>query len=450
MPFDRPPTGVGANSHNDAAEALPFMNYPFYTGWRVLAGSFVCAALAIGFVTYTFGMFVVPVTEEFGISRASFNNGVIAFMLGMGIMSPFVGRLLDRFSARKVMVAGAVSFGVAMMLASRSSSLWQMLLLIFVLVSFGSTACGILGANTVVVRWFERRRGRALGILALCTSVGGFVAQPLAALLIESFGWRDALFLLGLIGMTLMLTMIALAVRNAPTEHEAGWREEFSAAAGSDEVSGHAEPETDRTWGGRQLLGNRDFWFLALAIGLLFGADQAVLVSQVAYFQGIGYDLQTTAMLVSIKTISAVGGKLVVGWLADKVDLRLLFTVVASCNVLLMTVYILQPSFWIVVAAVSLLGVAIGGVFPVWTTMMARIFGPRSYGTVMGMMIIIMQPFAVLGLRFIGEVYDRSGSYTPAFAAFIGLVIIAIALIWMVRLGRGGEPVQLATADVTG
>lgn len=414
-----------------------------YPGWNVLAGSFISAALAIGFTTYIFGMFVVPVTEEFGVSRANFNNGMIMFLLSMALVAPFTGQLLDRFSARKVMAVGGICFGGALMLASRMHSLWIMLALIGLPLTFGAAACGILGANTVVVRWFHRRRGRALGVLALCTSVGGFLAQPLAALLIEAFGWRDALFLLGLIATTLILLVVAFMVRNRPTTQEAGYDQEFlvpeqSSAEQSDNQP-PAAPQFDRVWTNRELLTNRNFWLLSLGIGLLFGIDQAVLVSQVPYFQDIGYDLRTTALLVSVKTISAVGGKLIVGYLADKVDLRLLFAYVASCSALLMVIYIVQPAFPVLLTAVALLGVAVGGVFPVWTTIMAWLFGARSYGTVMGLMMIIMQPCAVVLLRFIGEVYDRTGSYVPAFSIFIGLVITAIVLVWMVRLKPENE-----------
>lgn len=417
-----------------------------YPGWRVLAGSFVCGALAIGFTTYIFGMFVVPVTEEFGISRATANNGMIMFLLSMALVAPLTGQLLDRFSARTVMAIGGVCLGGALMLASRSESLWVMMVLIALPLTFGAAACGVLGANTVVVRWFHRRRGRALGILALCTSVGGFLAQPLTALLIDAFGWRDALFLLGLIAMSLILLMTALLVRNHPSSEDTGHDQEFLTAEQSAGTS-DAKPKPERTWTNGELFRNRNFWLLSIGIGLLFGIDQAVLVSQVPYFQDIGFDLRTTALLVSVKTISAVGGKLIVGYLADKVDLRLLFAYVAGCNALLMGIYILQPSFAVLITFVALLGVAVGGVFPVWTTIMAWLFGARSYGTVMGLMMIIMQPFAVLALRFIGEVHDRTGSYIPAFATFIALVITAIVLIWMVQLERQNDK---PTADIPG
>ena len=137
--------------------------------------------------------------------------------------------------------------------------------------------------------------------------------------------------------------------------------------------------------------------------------------------------------MVSLKTISAIGGKLIVGYLADKVDLRLLFLAVAMCSIALLTVYIMQPSYWVLLGCVAMFGIAVGGVFPVWTTLTAWLFGVQSYGMVMGLMTIITQPFAMVAIRFIGEVHDRSGSYIPAFITFIGLVVVAIIMIGLVK-----------------
>lgn len=421
----------------------------FYPGWSVLAGSFVCAALAVGFSSYIFGMFTVPVTEEFGISRATYNNGMIGLMLGNVVASPLLGRLLDRISARAIFMFSAVLFGVSMITLSRTSSLPLMLFVLTIPLSFATSGCGVLAANTVVVRWFRRRRGRALGMVALSTSVGGFVSQPLTAFLIDTFGWRDALLMIGIVPTAILLLMTLVAVRNRPTDNLPGYDEEFLTST-SDTAEGTAALEPERTWTAKQLLCSRNFWLVAGGVGILFGIDQAVLVSQVPYFQDVGYELQVVGLLVAVKTISAIGGKLLVGYLADKVDLRWVFTYVAGCNALLLSIYILQPTFWLLLLAVALLGVAVGGVFPAWSTIMAWLFGARSYGTVMGMMAIIMQPFAVVTMRFIGEVYDRSGSYVPAFGVFIALALIAIVLISRLRPEPPLDPAAPDYAAATG
>ncbi len=403
-----------------------------YLGWQILSGSFLCAGVAIGFTSYIFGMFAIPVSTDFGISRANFNNGMIAFMLGMAVMSPLVGHLLDHYSARRLLIMGGFVFGLSLIMISRVHSLPLMLLILALPLTFATGACGIISANTVTVRWFLRRRGRALGILALSTSVGGFVSQPLTALLIESLGWRDALLALGIIASVVFVITGLLFIRDRPRGNEAGYAGEFDTGP----KTADAEIDTnsrERVWQKGELFRSRNFWLLAICIGVMFGIDQAVLVSQVPFFQDLGLDLTTAALLVSVKTISAIAGKLLIGFLADRVDLRLLFLAVAGCNATLMAIYISQPSVPVLLFSVALLGVAVGGIFPVWTTLMAWLFGARSYGTVMGFMSIIMQPFAIATLRFIGEIHDRTGTYLPAFGVFIGLALLACALVWLLK-----------------
>ncbi len=418
-----------------------------YKGWNILFGSFLCAGVAVGSTSYIFGMFTIPVSAELGLSRADFNNGMIAFMLGMAVMSPLVGHLLDRFSARRLLVVGGVLFGLSLTLLSRMHSVPLMLVCMALPLTFATGACGMISANTVTVRWFLRRRGRALGILALSTSVGGFVMQPLSAILIETLGWRDALLTLGLVGMAVFLAIGLFVLRDRPRGSEPGYDVEFQMGSAAATAAGSPKG-VDRVWHKGELFRNRNFWLLAICVGVMFGIDQAVLVSQVPFFQDLGLDLTTAALLVSVKTISAITGKLLIGFLADRVDLRLLFLAVAGCNATLMAIYISQPSVWVLFLSVALLGVAVGGIFPVWTTLMAWLFGSRSYGTVMGFMSIIMQPFAMATLRFIGEVHDRTGSYLPAFGVFIALALTACSLVWLLKPeeGHGGRADATATA----
>jgi MFS family permease len=387
--------------------------------------------MALGFTVYVFGIFVVPVSVEFGLSRADANNGMIALQLGSIFMAPLVGRLMDKFSARHIMMMGGVAFGGALMLASRTHSPLFMLLMLTVPLTFGYAACGVLGANTVVVRWFSNRRGRALGILALSTSVGGMLSQPLTAFLIDTFGWRTALFQIGLIATVGFLLMATLVIRNRPTGSERGYQKEFTDPGSQAEHDNPADISAGqgRLWTYKELFCSRNFWLLSIGIGLMQASDQALLASQVPHFQDLGFDIKTAALLASVKTFSAIGGKVIVGYLADKVDLRWLFLFVACANIGILAVYMMQPSFAVLLCTVALLGVAVGGVFPVWTTLISWLFGPRSFGTVMGVMMIITNPLAIIALRVIGVVHDRYDSYVPAFGGFIVIVVIAVALI---------------------
>jgi sugar phosphate permease len=292
-------------------------------------------------------------------------------------------------------------------------------------------ATGPLASNTVVVRWFRLRRGRALGLLAISTSAGGFLIVPLTALLIEQFGWRAALLQLGLLASGLVFTIALLGIRDRPRGDEPGFDREF--CPGDSAGTAATAVAADSEWSFGQLLGNRNFWLLTVGVGLLFASDQALLASQVPYFQDLGISLSAASLIVSCMTLSAVVGKLIVGALADRVDLRLLFTGVALAHIGLLLVYILQPGYWLLLAFVSAMGIAVGGVYPVWTTMIAWQFGARSFGTVMGAMVILMKPIAMVALYAIGSVRDHTGSYVQGFALFIAAVCVSTVMMFALR-----------------
>ena len=397
-----------------------------YRGWWVLLAGYACTMLAIGSTTYTFGLFVAPMSETFGLSRADANTGFIMLLLGMAAWSPVAGRLLDRYSARLVMGAGAVGFGVGFVLMARAGAPWMLAAAIFGPVAFGTVACGALAANTLTSRWFTRRRGRAMGLLATATSAGGFAVPPLVAASLEAYGWRDTLAAIGFAAAAGMLMLVLLLVRDRP--EAVGLRADGAGpeAAGSADGPG-------REWRLRELLGNADFWLIGLGAGLLFGADQALLASIVPYGEHAGLSTPQAALLVSCLTVSAIVGKLVIGALADRVDKRWLFVAVAACHLLFLSVLLLSPGHIVLVVACATAGLAVGGAYPLWMTLLADSFGPRSFGSVAGIMSLIVMPLSVFSVRYIGEVFDRTGSYDAAFWTFIGFACVAALLVIRVR-----------------
>ena len=417
-----------------------------YPGWKTHMGAFICALMVVGTTGYAFGLFVVPVSEDLGLSRATVNNGYIAFLLGVALISPFAGRMLDRLSTRITITLGGVLFGLGMIGLANISMLPVMLVLIAGPISFGMAICGTLAANTIVVRWFKRRRGRALGILAISTSMGGFIFSPLIALLIENFGWRIALASVGALVMVVVPLVNLLLIRDKPRGSEPGYAEEMEDDDVASAVAGQPLADNNREWTYADLFRNRNFWFVSIALTLLFTSDQALLVSQVAHFKDSGIDLTAAAMIASCMAVSAMGGKLLVGYMADKVDLRLVFFAVAIAHAVLLAVYLWMPPYWALLTLATLFGIGVGGVFPVWSTLLAWLFGPKSYGTIMGLMTIPMKGFSMVSVRFVGEVHDRTGSYEGAFVFFAVAIVLSMAMVWMVRPPRQAPAPQTIPA----
>lgn len=406
-----------------------------YRGWSVVAGGFVCAMLVVGGSVYIFGLFALPFSEEFGLSRANFNNGLILKMVGLAVWSPIMGRLLDRLSARLLIAVGALLYALGMVVIAMSSSLLIISLAILFPISMSYGCAGPMAANTVATRWFRRSRGRAIGILAVATSAGGATMTPAVAALIETFGWRIALGITG-VGVGIVLLLVALfLIRSKPGSKDIEGFDEFDTQSDGQtekEVS-VKDPEPDGLqWTFGTLSKNRNFWFIGIGCGLLLASDQAILVSQVPYLQDSGISLSAAAFFAACLTLSAVCGKLIVGFLADRYDIRKLMGVIILCHVALLAVMIIQPDYWVLVAFASVFGVAVGGVYPVWLGLTAKVFGARSYGTVMGMMLVVMQPLSIFALRLIGEARDRFGNYDIGFGGLILVVIVAYFFVAMV------------------
>ena len=405
-----------------------------YRGWSVAAGGFLCAMLSVGGSIYIFTLFVLPAVEAFSLSRADANNAMILLMLGMATWSPVIGRLLDTFSARVVMSISAFFYAAGFLIIGSSSSLLAISLAIFGPVAMGVSGAGAMAANTVVARWFRRRRGRAIGILAVATSTGGFVMVPIVSKWIEDFGWRNALMITGVAVASLILASVLLLVRDRPRAKDIEGFDEFE-DAGSGSAGGDDDPGADgEVWGFASLSRSRNFWFLTLGAGLLLASDQAILTSKAPYLRDAGVSASATATFISAMTLSAIFGKLLVGFLADRFDIRRLFGGVVLCQLALLSVLIIQPDYWVLLGAASIFGMAVGGVYPVWLSLTATVFGARSYGTIMGSMALVMQPISMGAVRFVGEAHDRTGSYDLAFYVFMGMALFAYILISQISL----------------
>lgn len=405
-------------------------NLGFYRGWTIVAAGFVCAMLAVGGTVYTFGTVVTAISQEFNLSRGEVNNGYALMLLGMGVWSPLVGWVLDRTPVRIVMGIGACAFTAGLVLISQASAPWMMAVAAVGPLGLGVAAGGALAANTVTTRWFRRRRGLAMGILAVSSSTGGFLVSPLAARLVTEHGWRDALLTIGLGAGAISALIIVLFMRDRPASVGLTVENEPAAATG-------APAATDgELWTIPKLVVNRNFLFITFGCAILLACDQALIVSLVPYGTDMGYTLQNAAAIMAMLTASSILGKLVVGLLADHVDKRLLFAIVVACHIGFNIALLARPSYETLLIMAAFMGLATGGVYPVWTTITAEAFGSRSYGSVMGAMAIVMQPMAIMFIALVGRSYDATQSYQQALIAFIALAALSATLIAFVRLPR--------------
>ena len=195
-------------------------------------------------------------------------------------------------------------------LIASSDSLQQIAFAIVGPVALAVTSAGALAGNTVTARWFLRHRGRALGILAVSTSAGGFLMTPVFAALIDNYGWRDALAIVAIAIPLLMAATILLVVRDAPSAVQRAASGEFDAADDEAKLSNDSATALDeRQWAYRDILRNPNFWLIGFGTGLLLASDSALIATKVPYLLDQGLSYAKAALFVSCTTASAVCGK---------------------------------------------------------------------------------------------------------------------------------------------
>lgn len=386
-------------------------------GWNVLGFTLLFQGASFGILIYSFALFVVPWLETFGASRGQTMMAVAGLQLGIGWASPFVGRALDTFSARWIVIGGAVLIACGLWMLARASALWQVVAIYATLLPVGLAMTGPLAAQTLVARWFSRRRGLAVGISAIGTSLGGFILPVVTGILITRIGWRETLDWLSL-GLLLAIVPGAFWVlKRSPPARAKAVRTAADGSAGAEE-----------TWTARDILTAPAFRITILAmlpINIAFGGVQFNLG---AYAQDLGFGPDRAALVISAIALAMMGGKFCFGALADRVDHRLLHSAAALAMLLGLLLVVGQPGFPRLLSAAACIGAAAGGILPLISVIVASRFGPTAFGRVMGMMTLFIT-LAAFGSLLAGAMRDLLGSYDAVFLGFAVLLLPTLVII---------------------
>ncbi len=382
-----------------------------YYGWYVLAASAMCELLVMGATAYAAGLFVLPLQAEFHISRADANSSILILYLGGALVSPLVGKALDRFPIRLLVPAGVLLFSGTLAFIAATDSLLAMAVALLIPAAIGFMATGPLTTSTLTTRWFHRRRGLALGIAAIATSGGGLLVVPLLSRAIAAYGWRAGLFYEAIAIAAIVIALALLVLRDKPAD---------MGLEGHPEIQGGAAPIAIRPrW--TEILGRRTFWIPTLALATISGTCQAVVVTLVPYGVQLGIPVTTAALFISAFALCAAVTKIAAGLLADRINQYFLLLAALLFMVAAQLLLCLVPSQGALLAAGCLSGISLGCALPTAAGMIAAGFGASAFGAAMGWTYAFTQLLAIIATRFIGFVYDSSHGYMAGFATFLTL-----------------------------
>ncbi|MDK1020622.1 MAG: MFS transporter [Candidatus Hydrogenedentes bacterium] len=427
-----------------------------YYGWKIVGATFVTWFISVGFLFYSYGTFFLALEKDFGESRFAISLGLACMNIAMGLLAPFLGRAVDQWSIRRIMLIGAACMTAGFLVASQVTALGQFILLMGTLLGVGASMMGQLPNLTLVSNWFIRRRGMALGIATMGVSMSGMVMPPVTMWLILNFGWRTTFVVFGCLSSIVVMPLVGLIVVNRPEEmglHPDGASEEdASLLADSAEVgplrdsapiSGGRKPSPE--FSVATTIRDREFWTITITIALTFFAMSAVLTHMIPHAKDLGISELRAPFVLSACAGAGVFGKILFGYIADFLDAR--FALLLSmgfqfCGTFLL---LIAESYPTLILVGTIFGLGMGGILPLWGALVGEYFGRQSFGRVMGLMGPCMLPIQVCGVPFAGLVHDLTGEYTIAYRTDLVLILLASVVLLTLRrpaASRGDVPVR--------
>jgi MFS family permease len=369
-----------------------------FAGWKMLAVAFLAQNCALGVNFGAYGTLVQAIQTQFATSRALASSGTAAMVLVMGLTSPVVGNLMQRFSLRALMMTGASLCAAGYALLTRVHDIRILLGIYALVIGPGVCLLGVIPSSALVTNWFVTGRGRALGIVNM--SFFMFLMPPIAASILLGHGLQATFATISAIFLCLV-PLLALVVTQPS---EIGQR-----ALGAEAASGEVAPPTLSS---RQILTSPSFIVLTLGIGFMTMAGVMMVTHLVSLVHDRGIELQMASMVMSAFGIaSAVGGP-TFGWLADRIGGRLALVTLSFGSILPWSALLWMPAdIRLMVGIAATLGLFSGGLNPLLTAVMSRWMGQANFGRAMGLCYFLKVPFMFSAAPFAGLLYDLTGGY---------------------------------------
>jgi len=399
----------------------------FFYGWYNVSTAFVGMALCYAmFTVFSFGTFVKPLEAEFGWQRGELSFALTMTNIAVVIASPLLGFLIDRTGVRRVLIPSIIlmSLTVASM-ALLDGNIWHFYLMYFLI--------PVLGAGTlpqsysrVIITWFSRRRGLALGIALSGFGVGAAIIPAFAQFMIANFGWRSAYLGFALAIFAISLPMTIFLFREKPAD--------LGLSADGDDDNPDLETAKDISsinLTGQAAAKTKNYWliltsFLLVGIGLT-----SILAHLVPMLIGRGVAPATATLCMSSLGIGLIFGRIFAGYLMDRFFAPYVAAVFLLGLVLGIVILATGTSSSLVFVAAILVGLATGSEISEIAYICSRYFGQKSFGQIYGIMFAAFQLGSAFGAPLMGVYYDKAGNYIGALWTVAIIVFIGTALITM-------------------
>jgi len=402
----------------------------FY-GYKLAGYSFTMGFLASSFFLHSRGIFFPMWMEEFAVDKTQISLAISLTLFAGSCTAPFTGFCLDRFPVRTVIVVASLWLAVGYLLLQTTDTFTLFLLVLVLFQGLGWTGVGPLAQTKLMVNWFTRNRGMALGIAIMGISVAGVMMPTVVTWLSENLGWRGTYSAYAAILVAFVVPLTLLMVKQTPGD--LGQYPDGDEAP-VEPVTVPASTTESAFSVYREFLSSKAFWSVVITFGLMNGVYSAMITHLPTYMTTeLSFDLYQASYLLGVAGAFAIAGKIAWGWMMDRMNAKLT-VMCAVCAYLASTIIFLsaQSYGWMTLAS-GLFGLGFGGMVPVRSVLISRLFGIRKFSRVNGLLSFFLAP-ATFWVLITGYIADQTGTYVTAFQVWAVAFVLAGTVTALIRL----------------
>ncbi|CAB1056553.1 hypothetical protein D1BOALGB6SA_1290 [Olavius sp. associated proteobacterium Delta 1] len=402
-----------------------------YYGWRIVLAGTVILFVSSGIGFYGHGVILDPLRALHGWSKATLSSAVTLYFFTSGIMGMVIGREIDRYGPKGVLIVGSLIIAVAFVLLVYIKTVWQLYVIYFIM-ALGFSCTSLVPVNTLITNWFIRKRGFAMSLTNTGLSAGGIILVPLSSYLITRWGLEIALPVLGVVyGVVVIISTYFIKQRPSDVhQFPDGIPPETVSSDSPASVINYSSQM--RVWTRRQAICTVAFWSIVIGFLLALAGQIAFLVHQISFLsQYLGISGAATA--VSITAGASVIGRLWLGTFVDRCDKR---HVIMVCFLIQgIAVFTLAHYQHVVILYLATLafGLTMGNIIMMMSLITGECFGLVSFATISGLAGIFTMSGAAFGPTIAGLIFDATRSYQTAFTIFAAMSAVAILVIYFAK-----------------
>lgn len=416
----------------------------YFYGYNLAAYSFVISFLASSFFLHSRGIFFPHWMADFAADKTQISLAISLTLFTGSCIAPFMGYCIDRFAVRAIIIIASLWLAVGYALLQFVDSYVVFLLTLVVFQGIGWTGVGPLAQTKLMVNWFSRNRGMALGVAIMGISVAGIIMPTAATFLAENLGWRDTYSLYAVTLLAVVIPLTLLVVKQEPAElglNPDGDPTPHESPSALTATATTTSTQTNRAVY-KEFLTSKAFWSIVITFGLMNGVYSAMITHLPTYLTTeLSFDLYQASYMLGVAGAFAIAGKIVLGWMMDHISAKVTVLSAVSAYLLSTIIFMSVNSYGLMMLAAGLFGLGFGGMVPVRSVLLSRLFGIRKFSRVNGLLSFFLAP-ATFWVLITGYIADTTGTYVTAFQVWAVAFVLAGVVSAIIKLPERQDAVN--------